>query len=62
MNDMYDCLPENQRDRKLALIYQTNMNNLVADNTPVGQTDRVNMPKIVLKEGLMSTNTRIRWT
>ena len=30
MNDLYDCLPEQQRDRKLALIYQTNINNLVA--------------------------------
>ena len=46
MNDMYDCLSENQRDRKLALIYQTNMNNLVSVNTPVGKTDRVNMPQI----------------
>ena len=27
MNDIYDCLPENQRDRKLALIYETNINN-----------------------------------
>ena len=32
MNDIYECLPENQRDRKLALIYQTNINNLVAVN------------------------------
>ena len=51
MNDIYDCLPENQRDRKLALIYETNINNLVAVNTPVGQTGRVNMPKIVQQGG-----------
>jgi hypothetical protein len=51
MNELYDCLPDNQRDRKLALIYQTNMNNLVAVNTPVGQTDRVNMPQIVQQGG-----------
>ena len=51
MNDLYDCLPEQQRDRKLALIYQTNINNLVAVNTPVGQTDRVNMPQIVQQGG-----------
>ena len=51
MNELYDCLPANQRDRKLALIYQTNMNNLVAVNTPVGQTDRVNMPQIVQQGG-----------
>ena len=51
MNDLYDCLPECQRDRKLALIYQTNVNNLVAVNTPVGQTERVNMPQIVQQGG-----------
>ena len=51
MNDLYDCLPEQQRDRKLALIYQTNINNLLAVNTPVGQTDRVNMPQIVQQGG-----------
>ena len=51
MNDLYDCLPECQRDRKLALIYQTNIDNLVAVNTPVGQTKRVNMPQIVQQGG-----------
>ena len=51
MNDIFDCLPENKRDRKLALIYQTNINNLVAVNTPVGQTERVNMPQIVQQGG-----------
>ena len=51
MNDLFDCLPENQRDKKLALIYQTNMNNLVAVNTPVGQTDRIDMPQIVQQGG-----------
>ena len=47
MNDMWDCLPESERDRKLALVYETNRTNLVAVNTPVGLTDRVNMPEIV---------------
>ena len=51
MNDLCDCLPEYQRDKKLALIYQTNMNNLVAVNTPVGQTDRIDMPQIVQQGG-----------
>ena len=51
MIDLYDCLPECQRDRKLALIYQTNVNNLVAVNTPEGQTERVNMPQIVQQGG-----------
>ena len=48
---MYDALPENKRDDKLALVYQTNGNNLVAVNTAVGQTERVNMPKIVQQGG-----------
>ena len=47
MNDLYNYLPENQRDDKLALVYQTNISNLVAVNTEVGQTERINMPKIV---------------
>ena len=51
MNDLYDCLPEQQRDRKLALVYQTNIDNLVSVNTPIGQTSRVNMPKIVQQGG-----------
>ena len=51
MNDLFDCLPENQRDKKLALIYQANVTNLVAVNTPVGQTERVDMPQIVQQGG-----------
>ena len=51
MNDLFDCLPEYQRDKKLTLIYQTNMNNLVIVNTPMGQTDRVDMPQIVQQGG-----------
>ena len=51
MNDIFDCLPEEKRDRKLALIYQTNVDNLIAVNTPVGQTARVNMPQIVQQGG-----------
>ena len=47
MNDMWDCLPESERNRKLALIYETNRANLVAVNTPVGLTERLNMPEIV---------------
>ena len=36
---------------KLGLIYESNVNNLVAVNTPVGQTDRVNINKIVTQGG-----------
>ena len=51
LNDLYDSLPEEMRDDKLALIYQTNVNNLVAVNTSVGQTDRVAIPRIVQQGG-----------
>ena len=51
MNDMYEALPSEQQDDKLALIYESNVNNLVAVKTPVGQTERVNIPKIVTQGG-----------
>ena len=51
LNDLYDALPDNKRDDKLALVYQTNVKNLVAVNTAVGQTERVNMPNIVQQGG-----------
>ena len=43
LNDLYDTLPEHQQDDKLALIYEANVNNLVAVKTPVGLTERVNI-------------------
>ena len=52
MNDIYDCLPKNQRDRKLALVFESNVNNHVAINTPVGQTSRINLPQIVQQGGV----------
>ena len=51
MNDLYDILPPNMRDRKLALVYECNKHNLVAVNTPVGLTDRVDIPEIVQQGG-----------
>ena len=51
MNDMYDSLPSEQQDEKLGLIYQSNVNNLVAVNTPIGQTTRVNIEKVVTQGG-----------
>ena len=51
MNDLYDSLPSEQQDDKLALIYESNVNNLVAVKTPVGQTERVNIKKIVTQGG-----------
>ena len=51
MLDLYDSLPESERDDKLALVYETNVNNLVAVNTGVGQTDRVSIPCNVQQGG-----------
>ena len=51
MNDIYDILPPTDRGRGLALVYELNRNNLVAVNTPVGITERVNIPDIVQQGG-----------
>ena len=48
MLDLYDTLPPEARDDKLALVYKVNTENYVAVNTSVGQTDRVNMKNIVM--------------
>lgn len=48
MNDLYDAIPENKRDDKLALVYQTNVRNLVA----VSGTDRT---------GKYAQNSTARW-
>ena len=52
MNDLYDSLPSNQQDEKLALIYQANANNKVAVSTGVGLTSRVNIQDIVTQGGV----------
>ena len=52
MNDLYDSLPSEQQDDKLALIYQSNVKNLVAVNTAVGLSKRVNIEKIVTQGGV----------
>ena len=51
MNDLWDTLPHQERDDKLGLIYETSRTNLVAVNTSVGQTDRVNIPEITTQGG-----------
>ena len=51
MNDIYDLLPQNYHDKKLALIYELNKSNLVAVNTPIGQTERIVIPEIVQQGG-----------
>ena len=51
MNDLWDTLPSTARDDKLGLIYQTSRTNMVAVNTSVGQTKRVNIPEITTQGG-----------
>ena len=51
MNDLIDTIPTEQQDDKMALLYEGNMDNLVAMNTAVGQTDRLNIPRIVMQGG-----------
>ena len=52
MNDLYDTLPAKQRDDKLALMYDLNVNTAMAVNTPVGQTDRRIITKTVQQGGV----------
>ena len=51
MIDAYNTLPSGARDDKLAVLYESNAENLVAVNTAVGLTERVNIPKIVQQGG-----------
>ena len=51
LNDLYDSLPDGSCDDKLALVYKTKENNLVAINTGVGQTERFEVPRIVQQVG-----------
>ena len=51
MLDIVDTLPPNERDDKVALLYEMNKVNLVAVKTPYGLTERVNMPNIVMQGG-----------
>ena len=51
MNDLVDTLPAHARDDRLGLIYEVSKTKLVAVNTAVGQTDRVNIPEIAQQGG-----------
>ena len=52
MNDLYDTLPVEQQDEKLALMYTGNKNTAMAVNTAVGQTDRVTIKETVQQGGV----------
>ena len=49
--DVFDALPPQNRNDKLALLHESNKKNMVAINTAVGQTDRINIPNIVQQGG-----------
>ena len=51
MNDLCDTLSEENKNDKIALLYESNRKNLVAVKTSVGMTERVNIPQIVQQGG-----------
>ena len=51
MNALWDTLPPESRDDRLGLLYESSKTNLVAVNTAVGQSDRVNIPEIAQQGG-----------
>ena len=61
MNDLVDTIPQNKQSDRMALLYKGNEKNLVAINTAVGQTVRVDIPRIVMQGGtwgsLMCSNS-----
>ena len=48
---MFDNLPEENRNDKIGLLYESSRTNMVAVKTAVGLTKRVNMPDIVQQGG-----------
>ena len=51
MLDIYETLPPNARDDKVALVYEMNKENYVAIKTAIGLTERVALPKLVMQGG-----------
>ena len=51
LNDVYDALPQDKRDDKLALLYEINNHNKVAINTAVGQTERMDINNVLTQGG-----------
>ena len=54
MNELWDTIDNSVRDDKLGLIFEMSKSNLVAVNTAVGQTDRVEIKEIVTQGGTWS--------
>ena len=51
-NDLYDILPNEKRNDQISLLYNMNISNLVAINTPVGLSQRIDMPRIIQQGGV----------
>ena len=51
MNNLWDTLPHQARDDRLGLVFELSRDNLVAINTAVGQTERVNKPEFTAQGG-----------
>ena len=51
LNDLWDTLPADAHDDRLGLLFKTSQSNMVAVNTPFGQTCRKNIPEIVTQGG-----------
>ena len=47
LNDIYDTVSEDNHNDKLALIYESNQENLVAIRHPLGMMARENIPNII---------------
>ena len=55
LNDVYDALDEDAKNDKIALLYNINKKNKVAINTAMGQTDRVEVDRIVTQGGTLGS-------
>ena len=51
LNDIYDVVPQPNKNDKLALLYKSNQKNMVSVNTAVGLTERIDIPNIVQQGG-----------
>ena len=52
MNNLYDAIGDNEVDDKVALLFEANETNLVAVKTPVGETERINIERIIQQGGI----------
>ena len=51
LNDIFDNIPEEKKNDKISLLYESNKTNMVAVKTAVGLTRRINLPHIVQQGG-----------